>query len=95
MRARPIDPAALCAATELVVVAARERLEPVLDVGLGNRGEGATAAQAAGERRQLRGQVQPLDHLHDLIERAVGPDVHTVGDVAALEQSAVAVSRMR
>ena len=57
MRARPIDPAALGTATELVVVAARERLEPVLDVGLGYRGDGATAVQAAGERRQLRGQI--------------------------------------
>lgn len=90
MRARPVDAAALRASPEVVVVAAGQRRDPIDDVVLGHIGDDAAAAHTATERREPTGQVETADHLDDLLERTVRVHEHTVGDIAAFEQSAVA-----
>src|SRR6478672_1933252 len=89
MRPGPVDPSALRASAEIVVIPPGQRLKVVDHLVLGNGDQPAVAPHAPGERRQPVPQIQSPYHLDRLLLGVVGVDEEATRDSATLQQGTV------
>lgn len=90
MGAGPVDPSAVRATAEIVVVLASQRLQAIDDLFLGNRDQAAVAPHAARQGRQPLPQVQSPYHFEQLFLGLLGVHEQAMGDRTTLQQPAVA-----